>query len=102
MKPRASAPASTAPSASSRLVMPQILTRMAIGNLPPPDGWAAFGLWPPPSFPTAFGLWPGGGGLRRFSRATLEASSHQLPDLRDRLAAPRQRLADEDGVGAGR
>src|SRR5947199_215118 len=106
MKPSASAPASTAVIASSRLVMPQILTRVI-------DEWG--GRDAPPISPPARGApgsrvplapWCAPGGGAPGSRVPLapccsRVHQGQLSDLRGNVGRADEALADEDRVGAG-
>src|SRR5439155_430481 len=121
MKPSASAPASTAVIASSRLVMPQILTRVI-------DEWG--GRDAPPISPPARGApgsrvllapWCAPGGAAPGSRVLLaprcfrgapgsrvllapcssRVHQGQLSDLRGNVGRADEALADEDRVGAG-
>src|SRR5438093_808090 len=123
MKPSASAPASTAVIASSRLVMPQILTRVidewggrdappisppargAPGSRVPLAPWCAPGGAAPGSrVPLAPWCAPGGGAPgSRVLLAPCSSRVHQgqLSDLRGNVGRADEALADEDRVGAG-
>src|SRR5207253_1461185 len=110
MKPSASAPASTAVSASSRLVMPQILTRVVIvewgGRDAPPISPPVRGA--PRSCVQSASPVRGAWCLR--GRPALSAScvrrsrvsQRQLAELGGDVGGADEAFADEDRVGAGR
>src|SRR5713226_5548822 len=88
MNPRASAPASTAVNASSRLVMPQILTLIV-------STWG--GRDAPPLSPPA----PDARGQPAASSAHLLLAQRELPDLRGDVAGSDESFTDQHGVSAG-
>src|SRR5882672_9833897 len=118
MNPRASAPASTATSASSRLVMPQIFTRVIaewVGRdappISPPTRVARAQPAPPISPPTrvaraqpAAPISPptrAAAGLLSGSFCLLRILKRQLADLGGDVAGADESFADQHGVGAG-
>src|SRR6266852_4565606 len=103
MNPRASAPASTAVNASSRLVMPQILTlivnawvgRDAVPVSPPARdacGQPAVPVSPPARDAR---------GQPAASSAHLRLAQRELPDLRGDVAGSDESFTDQHGVSAG-
>src|SRR5712691_9880665 len=88
MNPRASAPASTAVNASSRLVMPQILTLIV-------NAWV--GRHAPPMSPPARDA----RGRPAASSAHLLLAQRELPDLRGDVAGSDESFTDQHGVSAG-
>src|SRR5258705_6992470 len=107
MKPSASAPASTAVFASSRLVMPQIFTRVIVEwvgrDAPPisPPARVATAHWVLPAPRCA----PAGAALRQHillaSWCASGVHQSQLPDFRGHVWGADEAFADEDCVGAG-
>src|SRR5262249_11700465 len=98
MKPSASAPASTAVIASSRFVMPQILTRVI-------DEWGgrdAPPISPPVRVAPGVRVQPAPGSRALLAlRCPSRFPQRELADLRRNVLGADDAFADEDGVGAG-
>src|SRR6267143_6676584 len=107
MKPSASTPASTAVSASSRLVMPQILTRVIaawVGRDAPPTS-------PPIRVATAYCIRPAPRGAPAGAahgrwvllapRGASRVQQRQLAELGGNVGGAHEAFADEDCVSAG-
>src|SRR5713101_7194076 len=102
MNPRASAPASTAVNASSRLVMPQILTLIVStwgGRDAPPMSPPARDVRGPPAVPVSPPA-RDARGQPAASSAHLRLAQRELPDLRGDVAGSDESFTDQHGVGA--
>src|SRR5712691_3368315 len=103
MNPRASAPASTAVNASSRLVMPQILTLIVnawVGRDAPPMSPPARDARGRPAVPMSPPA-RDARGRPAASSAHLLLAQRELPDLRGDVAGSVESFTDQHGVSAG-
>src|SRR5712692_3261509 len=103
MNPRASAPASTAVNASSRLVMPQILTLIVnawVGRDAPPMSPPARDARGQPAVPVSPPAREARG-RPAASSAHLRLGQRELPDLRGDVAGSDESFTDQHGVSAG-